>query len=273
MSLSEVKATPRFLDCPDPIFTVTFSSNSRCRGNIVYLPPFEEEMNRCRAAVAGQARRFAATGYSCTLIDYYGTGESSGRLDEADAQVWAENIRSTVAQLQQDNGAPVALWGCRLGGLLAMQHLGDEALGISTCLLWQPVTSGKTYLNQFFRQRAAAFVAQGLPGENTAAMRERLLAGDTVEVAGYPITEKLVSSIECLDFADLGPLSGKRVIWMENLTDPSASLGPRSVKAITQLESSGAAVEAITFVGSALWQLHERANCPDLIDKTPLEIL
>ena len=49
------------------------------RAHVIYLPPFTEEMNRCRAIAAEQARRFARQGMSCTLLDFHGTGESPDR--------------------------------------------------------------------------------------------------------------------------------------------------------------------------------------------------
>ncbi|MDZ7782423.1 MAG: hypothetical protein U5K56_05590 [Halioglobus sp.] len=73
-------------------FMLQFVCTGTPKAHIVYLPPFGEEMNRCRAAVAEQARQFAAMGYSCILIDFYGTGDSEGAAGRGESVAFGMRI-------------------------------------------------------------------------------------------------------------------------------------------------------------------------------------
>jgi hypothetical protein len=54
-----------------PLFCVYFPPVATDRGNILFIPPFADEMNRSRSMVAMQARAFAAKGFGTLLIDLY----------------------------------------------------------------------------------------------------------------------------------------------------------------------------------------------------------
>ncbi len=61
--------------------------------------------------VASQARRFAAAGYSCSVLDYFGTGESEGELADASLDEWFGNVVTVVKARLDEVEAPVSLWG------------------------------------------------------------------------------------------------------------------------------------------------------------------
>lgn len=269
MSAGAGRLQPRFLGSRDELFVVQYMPEGEPKAHIIYLPPFGEEMNRCRAAAARQARVFAKAGYLCSLLDFQGTGESRGSLEDASIELWLQDI-ATLVEDGAPKELPLIIWGCRLGALLAM--FACQQHKVRACVLWQPVSSGKTYINQFLRQRAAALIAQGLPGENTGAIREQIASGQIIEVAGYPLSHKLVASIDALEIKTLANLEPISVYWLENVSDTEAPMTPRVQKDVTALERAGARVSLIPFVGNPLWQLHERAECPQLIDMTPLDL-
>ena len=71
MNEEKLRVNPRFLgEDGERFFTVQFSCRTKPKAHIVFIPPFVEEMNRCRSLVAGQARDFARSGYACTLVDF-----------------------------------------------------------------------------------------------------------------------------------------------------------------------------------------------------------
>lgn len=142
MSSEDVAVIPRFMgEDGQRFFTLQFLAGSKPKAHIVFVPPFGEEMNRCRSLVATQARSFARAGYSCTLVDFYGTGESQGQLRDATLTLWESNIREVTEVLQRDSPAPLILWGLRLGGLLALHFSRLPGLCPSHIILWQPVNS------------------------------------------------------------------------------------------------------------------------------------
>ena len=53
------------------------------RGDVLVLPAFAEEMNRCRAMVALQARAWSAQGVGTLVVDGFGTGDSAGEFADA----------------------------------------------------------------------------------------------------------------------------------------------------------------------------------------------
>ena len=257
-----------FLGTRHRCFAVHFLPAGTVSGQVLYLPPFGEEMNRCRASVAAQARAFREAGNRVLLLDFWGTGESEGELASATLDIWYENISEAIARLRSEGDYPLTLWGCRLGGLMALDYLARHDVGITAALLWQPVSTGKTWVNQYLRLRTAALVDRGEEKETTAQMRARLDAGDLVEVAGYELNGPLVAAIDDLDMARTGTLHTERVYWLEHAATPGQAPAPRVEKALNQLRQRAARVELASFSGPPLWQLHERDECPELLATT-----
>lgn len=273
MKPDKPEVIPGFLDSRYPAFYVQFKPLEPARANILYLPPFAEEMNRCRSVVAEQARRFTRCGFNCTLLDFFGTGESPGEFEEANLDIWRRNIAEAVEDIQKEHTLPLVLWGFRLGGLIALDFLQQTPQLSAHVLLWQPVTNGRTYLTQVLRQRTASLLERGLPGETTDQIRQRLTAGEKVEVAGYMLAGELCTQLDSLAIDKLQPemLDQRDIVWLEHTSSPESALGARSQRAVDHLVSSGARTIVHQFTGPQLWQLHERDQCPDLIARTPTE--
>lgn len=257
-----------FVGTEYPAFFVHLAPCKAPLAQLLYLPPFGEEMNRCRAIVAEQARWYADKGYSCTLLDFYGTGESRGELGDASLAIWRENIADACTSLLARYPVPLYLWGCRLGATLAADYLASSRIDVAGLLLWQPVVDGKLFLTQLLRQRTAALIDRGRAGESTAEMRARLAAGDSLEVAGYELSPRLVGEIDTLDLASAGGLSDITVHWLEHSTAGSTEPSPRSAKVMEQLRQKGCRIHFASFSGQPLWQLHERDSCQPLLDAT-----
>lgn len=267
-----IETVAGFVGADHPAFYLQFWPQGVPRAHVVYLPPFGEEMNRCRALVATQARRFARAGMSCTLLDFYGTGESPGDLTEASLPIWRRNIDAVLEQLFLRSTCPVYLWGCRLGALLALDYLAGKPEVASKVLLWQPVVSGSAFVTQMLRQRTASLLQQGEIPETTAAMKLQLAAGEAFEVAGYRLGGTLLSAIDQVEFAVI--LDGDMLVtkpeiyWFEHIADETAQPGAKARRGIGQLQGAGLQVEVNTFTGDPVWQLHKRGSCDDLLRKT-----
>lgn len=269
---SSMETVAGFVTATHPAFALQFRPADMPRAHVVYLPPFAEEMNRCRALVAEQARLFARAGLSCTLLDFYGTGESQGELVDATLPIWRQNIDDLIAELLDQHQCPVYLWGCRLGGLLALDYLGWRPGAASEVLLWQPVASGSAFVNQMLRQRTASLMQKGEQSESTAAMKRQLAAGDAFEVAGYRLGGELLSAIDGIEVASMverNAIDDSVVIhWLEHVTDETDLPGARTSRVITQLQGTGARVTVRTFTGDPVWQLHKRGACAQLLTRT-----
>ena len=92
---------PLFIDsAAGRIFALYFAPQNTPRGAVLYLPPLAEEMNRCRALAAAQARLLANAGYACLLFDYFGTGDSSGELSDANWDIWHGDVLAAAHWLE-----------------------------------------------------------------------------------------------------------------------------------------------------------------------------
>ena len=260
--------SPQFLDSPaGRIFTLYFAPTTPIRGAVLYLPPFAEEMNRCRALAAAQARAFADAGYACLLLDYFGTGDSAGEFVDASWQAWQADVLTATDWLEKKAAMPVTLWGCRLGALLAADMAGQYPERYTRLLLWQPVADGKTFLTQTLRLRVAFLMGQGLPPESTEQMRAQLQAGASLVISGYILPSTLGSAIDQVRIVDR-QLSHAHIDWLENVSEPGKPLAIGSQKVIDALRTQGVNVSTKTFCAPPVWQLHERDEAPDLLEKT-----
>lgn len=234
-------------------------------GHILYVPPFAEEMNRCRAIVAEQCRLFVDRGYLCTVLDFFGTGEAEGRLEDATLEDWQRNISDAIA-LAED--LPLTLWGCRLGALLAADFMACRDDLVADLLLWQPVSSGQGFVNQLFRQRSAALLERGLPKESKDDIRQRLNKGETLEVGGYALGGELLHRLAKLELGELQANRLHRVWWLEHQTPDDRPIPPKTQRAIDQLSDQCDSLDLLRFGGPPLWQLHERDRCEPLLEAT-----
>ncbi|MDE2161212.1 MAG: hydrolase 2, exosortase A system-associated, partial [Burkholderiales bacterium] len=192
-------ARPRFLELGGRrLFALDIVPAGSCRGAVLYLPPFTEEMNRCRAHAARQARALAALGYRCLLLDYHGTGESGGSTPEGDWDLWLDDARRAARWLADDSALPLTVWGVRTGALLAARLAAARETDVERLLFWQPVLDGKQFLNQHLRLRIATQIVHAEARETTESIRARLRAGETIEVGGYPLTPALAEGLAAM---------------------------------------------------------------------------
>ncbi len=239
------------------------------RGHVLCALPFNEEMNRCRSMVTLQAQALAQIGIGTLVVDLQGTGDSEGGHVDARWPVWLDNLAAGHAWLQAQPGGCVALWGIRLGAILAAElhaRLADPALAL---LLWQAVSEGKVHLNQFMRVKIAAQMDRSdLPKLTTAAMREEWQAGRSVEIVGYKIHPALASAIEAATLQAVRLAEGTPVFWLEQSTGEGNELSAPSRKLLQNWPGDGVALTTAMFEGPPFWQAHERAVAPDAVART-----
>lgn len=267
--LAQVNMTAQFIDdANERLFSLYFETTQEPKGSWLYIPPFGEEMNRCRSSVAEQAKKLCMAGYNVLLLDLFGTGESTGDFADASIDIWKQNIVVASQWLEEKTGSDIGLWGCRLGATLATLIANESEQQHTKLLLWQPVLTGKTFMTQYLRLRIAYLMARELPKEDTKGMREALKNGDTLEVAGYLLKSDLVSSIDQLKMSNLTQLNSQTIYWHERIVEPADDLSPASKKMIAKLVEQGVTVTAKEFNDSAIWSSYERVDSPELIANT-----
>jgi exosortase A-associated hydrolase 2 len=241
------------------------------RGTLLYLPPFAEEANRARRMATLQARRLATRGWAVLLLDPFGTGDSGGSFGEARWETWRQDADVAAAWLAETwPGVPQALWGLRLGALLAADLAAQDPQRFARLLLWQPVLRGDQFISQFLRLRVAAAMAAG-EKESGQTLRAQLAAGETLEVAGYELAPELVAVLDGLRLepllAGLGPCE---IDWLEVTTaEGTPALSPASRRLLEILSTAGTPRLATRAVaGEPFWTIQEITLAPKLLEAT-----
>jgi exosortase A-associated hydrolase 2 len=232
-------------------------------GGILYLHPFAEEMNKSRRMAALQTRAFARDGYLVLQIDLTGCGDSAGDFGEANWDAWKDDVRLGHAWLSE-RAHPVTFWGLRLGAGLAAE-MARELPGIDHLILWQPVGSGELFLNQFLRIKLAGeMLSVGQAQSNTKLLRNRLEAGESVEVGGYRLSPIMARDLVAWKLAEHTP--NRPIHWLE--VNAGGEIPPASQRIIDHWSQNGASITAQALVGEPFWLTQEIAECPALLDAT-----
>lgn len=236
-----------------------------CRGALVYLHPFAEELNRTRRMAALAARALAASGIAVLQIDLHGCGDSSGDFGDASWQSWKADVALARDWLRTRLDCPVGLWGLRLGALLALDCARDVAA--DRLLLWQPVTSGSAYLTQVLRLRLAGELLQEDGARtDTASLKAQLREDASLEVAGYTVAPALALPIDALDAPTLSPPCPTH--WFELAPAPDRALSPAASRIIDGWRAAGADVQGELACGQPFWATQEITECPALVQAT-----
>ena len=240
-------------------------------GDVLLVPAFAEEMNRCRSMVTMQAQALAAIGMGTLVLDMHGTGDSPGEFEQADWDGWREDMQCGLRWLRKNGNGCRTLWGVRLGALMAAQ-LAAQDNGIDNLLMWTPVVNGKTYWTQFLRIRIAS--EMGLPNgvKTTESLRQQSAAGQAVEASGYLIGSTLAKQLDSLEMPPAEDLVGKTIAWFEVGSSADAPVPRANVKVVGDWQDKGVQITMNQVIGPPFWQVHERATAPLLIEAGTLAV-
>jgi exosortase A-associated hydrolase 2 len=248
----------------------------RLRHLVVHIHPFAEELNKTRRMATLQARALAAEGDAVLQIDLLGCGDSSGDFADARWDAWLDDLHGGIQWLRGQHGDEAALWlwGLRAGCLLA----ADAARSIapqSHLLFWQPsFADGAQQLQQFLRLRLAAdMLAQtDKPTHQVRGamdmLRERLLQGEALDIAGYTLSPALAQGLQASRLQPPAAATGRRLVWLEATGAPTPALSPMAQRALAQWQDSGWSVQSAAASGPSFWQSTEIEEAPALIEAT-----
>jgi uncharacterized protein len=234
------------------------------RGAIVHVHPFAEEMNKSRRMAALQARAFASAGYAVLQCDLLGCGDSSGDFGDATWDAWLDDVARAAAWLRARHDAPLTLWGLRAGCLVASEAARRHGLD-GDFLFWQPMTTGQAMLQQHLRLQAAKEMLDGQAGSGTQRLRDRLGAGETLEIAGYALNPALAAGLER---ATLQPPHHGTTTWLEVSTREDGGLLPASRALLQRWKDAGQEATARVVKGPPFWAATEIEEVPELITAT-----
>jgi exosortase A-associated hydrolase 2 len=250
-----------------PRFCIFHPPAGVARGGVLYVHPFAEEMNKSRRMAALQSRALAVLGYGVLQIDLFGCGDSGGDFGDATWAQWRDDVIAAIGWLRSRLSGPITLWGLRLGATLAL----DAARGSeppASFVLWQPVLNGATMLTQFLRLKIASqMLSEGRSESGVQDMRKRLDAGETIEVAGYPVTRGLADGVDAVALENLSPGTA-RVHWLEMVAQPDRPLPPAARRIVDGWIAGGATVDVHCVAGPQFWSTLEITEWPELVAQT-----
>jgi exosortase A-associated hydrolase 2 len=239
---------------------------NKCLGSVLYVHPYAEEMNKSRRMVAEQARALAALGYNVLLMDLFGCGDSCGDFGDARWEIWKSDIAAAEKWLAEKSDTPLFLWGIRLGAILALEYAKEFSVKIRQIILWQPVVNTKSYLTQLFRLRLAndMLSADGKTQTSIQAIRETLLSGQTVEIAGYEQSPAMVNVIDKLLVDNLA-VTNCPIHWFDILPASRINLTPAAQNLSTLWRQQGVDLTIHLVPGVAFWTTQEMTINVDLL--------
>jgi exosortase A-associated hydrolase 2 len=224
-------------------------------------------MNKTRRMAALQSRALAAAGWIVLQIDLFGCGDSSGDFAEATWSRWVDDVIDASDWLHKQCGFAPMLWGTRVGCLLAVEASRRMPMP-PNLLFWQPVVSGKRFMQQFLRLKLATqlFGGDNRERESTDDLRQQLMRGEGVEIGGYYLSPALAVAIDKSELS--APKPPARVAWFEIVGDAEAPMAPPLQNRLQAWDASGVPVDVHAIEGPAFWQTQELAECQELIGAT-----
>ena len=166
---------------------------------MVFVPPFADEMNKCRRQVALTARSLARKRCAVVLVDLFGTGDSEGDFSDATWDMWKSDVGTAMAWAESAFSSVDAIVATRLGCALAAESLLEFDRSVSRSVFWQPVMNGRQFMTQFLRLQVAASMMDSGGQVTVDELRTRLEEGLSLEIAGYELTRRLWSAVEGSD--------------------------------------------------------------------------
>lgn len=236
-------------------------------GDVLLVPAFAEEMNRCRSMVTMQAQALAAIGMGTLILDPHGTGDSAGDFETADWDGWRDDLQVGINWLRQQGNGCRTLWGVRLGALMAAEIAAVDE-GIEQLLMWMPIVTGKAYWTQFLRIRIAAEMGIKGGAKSTSTLREQSAAGMVVEASGYQVGSLLAKRLDQLEMPLAERLSGKTIAWLEVGKTAESPISKTNANMVSDWQKQGISVTLTQVVGPEFWQVHEREIAPSLLEAT-----
>lgn len=261
--------TPAFIDGSGGRLFVLLRrpAGARTSPAVMVVPPFGEEMNKCRPMLTEVARGLAARGTATVLPDLRGTGDSEGEFREGDWESWQDDLTRTAGWASRAGCEITGLLCIRLGCILGAQAAAALASPVARTVFWQPVPDGARFLAQFMRLRVAASVMSDVP-ETVAGLRARLESEGTLEIAGYELSARLAAQIERAQLAaSIGPQLGS-LCWIETVRGAGDPMPEAAARAMREATMRGASVAASTVTGEPYWSSVEIVRIPGLVERT-----
>ncbi len=224
------------------------------------LPPFGDEMNKCRHLFTQLRQQLFLLKQDVLVLDPYGTGDSTGDLNEATLQLWTSDYLAMMGLARQRGYQRVNFVAVRFGYVQLLDLLQHELpLTLNKLLLWQPLQA-PAFLQQLFRLKIAEQMTIGQK-VSQKQLEHEVTAGATLEIAGYPINAQFLQSIQQAPAA-LPPALHVPLLWLE--TNPMPQCGPVVQQQLQHLQQI-CQTQFIHLQTDPYWNSAELVQAPTLL--------
>ncbi len=155
---------------------------------VIFCDPFAEEAAITQKITVDFARLLAIRGYQVIRFNYRGTGDSSGLFQDCTINTYLDDIDRVRHDFLKQSDSRIVLFGVRLGATLAAMAAAMTP-EVHALIMWEPIADLKIYINNFIRMQVmSSNVLAARIVESREKIIERLSAGETVDILGYPLT-------------------------------------------------------------------------------------
>ena len=118
-------------------------------GGVLISPPLGRESRLARRALRSLALQLASDGYVSLRYEHFGSGNSSGSVDDDEFDsAWIEGVDQGVALLRSLEIPSVSAVGMRMGATIIGAAGSTYDLGLSSFAMWDPCESGRGYVRE-----------------------------------------------------------------------------------------------------------------------------
>ncbi|WP_333609376.1 glycosyl transferase [Arsukibacterium sp.] len=248
-----------------------YSQTANNTSALIILPPFADEMNKCRHLFQQLMQQLTPFGIDCFLPDHFGTGDSEGDLTDATIDIWRADLIHLLATLAAAGYHSCHLLAVRFGCLQALDLLQQPELPlpVQQLVLWQPQFDQTKFWQQFVRIKIAEAMAIGTK-TSQSTIEQQLASGQLIEIAGYPLTNDFVSSLKQFTASLPEQLKDVQLSWFE--TSPLDNMAIPVQKMLAQLNSF-TPVHYKQLKAEPYWQTTELASADELLHYTVQQLL
>lgn len=154
----------------------------------------------------------ASEGHHVLRFDYFGTGDSAGRVEEGSVATWVDDIQQAALELREISGArQLSILGKRLGGALAIKAC-QAGLLAKRLVLWDPVVKGRDYVSELEMWDTR---------RNLLLLHAERRGGGRSELLGYPFPWPQRRELQELDLSGELPGAVRKVAIFASSSQPA----------------------------------------------------
>jgi alpha-beta hydrolase superfamily lysophospholipase len=203
---------------------------------VVLCYPMGREYLLAHRSFRHLATHLSQAGFPVLRFDFYGCGDSFGSSEEGSLDQWMSDLSLAVNELRRRSGTRrTCLMGLRLGATLAL-NTATARRDIDSLVLWNPVLSGTTFLNEMHSLHSAIF--KHLRNETQ----------DEIGVLGFRLTDRLVSELRQVNAYSASKKPAPQVLVIQSQEKEEGEAFAR------HLAETGAGVESRFVPFASVWR-------------------